>query len=123
MPFNCTGMWLRKNVRVVSHHVALVDESLPACCFHNLLKLATSQSRGWDAAPIASRLLVKPGVAALCSAQQPTARGRTQMASSHMSRRTMLKGATAAGALAATSRDMFAQGARRPAPLPPRREF
>jgi len=28
-----------------------------------------SQVGGWDAAPIASRLLVKPGVAALCSAQ------------------------------------------------------
>src|SRR5262249_9381463 len=50
-------------------------------------------------------------------------RGRTHMTSSHMSRRTMLTGATAAGALAATSRELLAQGARRPAPLPPRREF
>jgi 5-methylthioadenosine/S-adenosylhomocysteine deaminase len=49
------------------------------------------------------------------------------MTFSHMSRRTMLKAASAAGALAATSRELFAQGAaqgqRRPAPLPPRREF
>ena len=41
----------------------------------DMLKLVASQTRGWDAAPIASRLLVKPGAAALCSAQQPTAGG------------------------------------------------
>src|SRR5262245_61044372 len=46
-----------------------------------------------------------------------------QMTFSHMSRRTMLKAASAAGALAATSGELFAQGPRRPAPLPPRRDF
>ncbi len=45
------------------------------------------------------------------------------MTVSHMDRRAMLKGATALGALAATSGEVLAQGARRTPPLPMRREF
>jgi 5-methylthioadenosine/S-adenosylhomocysteine deaminase len=45
------------------------------------------------------------------------------MTVSHMSRRAMLKGATALGALAAESGAVLAQGPRRTAPLPLRREF
>jgi 5-methylthioadenosine/S-adenosylhomocysteine deaminase len=45
------------------------------------------------------------------------------MTTSHMSRRAMLGGATAVGALAATSRELLAQASRRTPPLPMRREF
>ncbi len=45
------------------------------------------------------------------------------MTVSHMSRRAMLRSATALGALAATSDQLLAQGARRTTPLPLRREF
>src|SRR5882672_11506949 len=50
--------------------------------------------------------------------------GRTaQMTISHISRRMVLKGASALGALAATSGAVLAQAPRRTAPLPMRREF
>ena len=45
------------------------------------------------------------------------------MTASHMSRRAVLKGASALGALAAPSGELLAQGARRTTPLPLRREL
>src|SRR3954452_4922958 len=45
------------------------------------------------------------------------------MTTSHMSRRAMLGGATAVGALAAASSELLAQAPRRTPPLPMRREF
>src|SRR5262249_12817322 len=56
-------------------------------------------------------------------------RGRSNMTRNHISRRTMLEGATARGALVAASGEAFAQqtpprtAASPSAPLPPRREF
>src|SRR5690242_4366479 len=50
-------------------------------------------------------------------------REEATMTASHMSRRAMLRGVSALGALAAPSGKLLAQGARRTVPLPLRREL
>src|SRR5262245_52438129 len=88
---------------------------LAACAF-------AAQHCGWDAAPIARLHWPSPARPHYAFARRQHGRDAT-MTVSQMNRRAMLRGATALGALAATSGELLAQGPRRTPPLPMRREF